>query len=121
MMNAIRAAALFALFLGTVHAQSQSDNPAPIRLHPANPHYFLFQGKAVALISSGEHYGAVLNPDFDYHRYLATLAADGLNHTSLCRFLPGSASEILRNTEKRSGARTWAVPGSLGPKRCAWI
>jgi hypothetical protein len=58
MMNAMRAAALFALFLGTAHLQSQSDKPAPIRLHPANPHYFLFRGKAVALITSGEHYGA---------------------------------------------------------------
>jgi hypothetical protein len=30
-----------------------------IRLLPQNPRYFLFRGKAVALISSGEHYGAV--------------------------------------------------------------
>ncbi len=31
----------------------------------------------------GEHYGAVLNLDFDYVRYLDALAADGLNHTRL--------------------------------------
>jgi len=30
----------------------------PIRLHPKNPHYFLFRGRAVALVSSGEHYAA---------------------------------------------------------------
>ena len=30
-------------------------------------------GEAVALITSAEHYGAVLNVDFDYPRYLDTL------------------------------------------------
>ncbi len=53
----------------------------PIRLHPRNPHYFLFRGKPAVLITSGEHYGAVLNLDFDYVKYLDTLAADGLNLT----------------------------------------
>ncbi len=38
----------------------------PIRLHPDNPHYFLFRGKPTILITSAEHYGAVLNPNFDY-------------------------------------------------------
>jgi hypothetical protein len=54
-----------------------------IRLHPKNPHYFEFRGKAVALVSSGENYGSVINTGFDYRRYLATLAADGLNYTRL--------------------------------------
>jgi hypothetical protein len=53
----------------------------PLALHPDNPHYFLWRGKPAVLVSSGEHYGAVLNLDFDYVRYLDTLAADGLNHT----------------------------------------
>src|SRR4051812_28099142 len=55
--------------------------PAPLALHPENPHYFLFREKAAVLITSGEHYGAVLNLDFDYVKYLDTLAADGLNLT----------------------------------------
>ena len=42
----------------------------PIRLHPDNPHYFWFRGKPVVLITAGEHYGAVLNLDFNYVRYL---------------------------------------------------
>jgi hypothetical protein len=63
----------------------------PIRLHPKNPHYFLFHGKAVALVSSGEHYGAVMNADFDYRRYLATLEAEGMNYT---RLFPGSYREV---------------------------
>jgi len=38
----------------------------PIQLHPDNPHYFLWRGQPTVLITSGEHYGAVLNADFDY-------------------------------------------------------
>ncbi len=67
---------LFARLLQTLNADT-------IRLHPQNPHYFLFRGKAVTLISSGEHYGAVLNADFDYRPYLFTLEAHGLNYTRL--------------------------------------
>ena len=33
----------------------------PIAQHPDNPHYFLFQGKPTILITSAEHYGAVVN------------------------------------------------------------
>src|SRR5215831_20476097 len=54
---------------------------APFSLSPQNPHYFLFRGKPTLLITSGEHYGAVLNLDFDYLKYLDTLARSGLNGT----------------------------------------
>jgi hypothetical protein len=54
---------------------------APIALHPANPHYFLWRDQPTILVTSGEHYGALLNLDFDYLRYFDTLAVDGLNHT----------------------------------------
>jgi hypothetical protein len=50
-------------------------------LHPDNPHYFLWRGEPTLLITSGEHYGAILNLDFDYVRYFDALAADKLNHT----------------------------------------
>ncbi len=53
----------------------------PLALHPKNPHYFLFRGKPTVIVTSGEHYGAVLNLDFDYRKYLDTLAKDGLNNT----------------------------------------
>ena len=73
----------------------------PIRLHPKNPHYFEFRGKAVALITSGEHYGAVINGAFDYRRYLDTLAKDGLNLTRLFGGsyieIPGQSFGIRRN------------------------
>ena len=57
--------------------------PTALSLHPENPHYFLFRGKPTVLITSGEHYGAVQNLEFDYRRYLDALAAEGLNHTRL--------------------------------------
>ncbi len=99
----IRLAACIALLASTMQAQekSQTAKQQPIRLHPANPHYFLFRGKAVVLVTSGEHYGAVLNRDFDYHRYLATLASDGLNYTRLFTGsyveVPAKSFGILRN------------------------
>src|SRR5215216_8207697 len=53
----------------------------PIALHPENPHYFLWRGRPTVLITSGEHYGALINLDFDYRAYLAALSADRLNLT----------------------------------------
>ena len=66
----------------------------PLRLHPENPHYFLFAGQPAVLIASGEHYGAVLNGGFDYVRYLDTLHADHLN---LTRTFSGSYREVPGN------------------------
>lgn len=54
-----------------------------LQLHPKNPHYFLYQAKPMVIVGSGEHYGAVMNLDFDYQRYLATLQKDRLNITRL--------------------------------------
>ncbi|MDP2983722.1 MAG: DUF6298 domain-containing protein [Candidatus Latescibacter sp.] len=73
----------------------------PISLHPGNPHYFLFRGKPTVLITSGEHYGAVLNLDFDYVPYLDELKAHDLNLTrtwvGTYREIPGSF-KITDNT-----------------------
>ncbi len=52
-----------------------------LSLHPDNPHYFLFRGEPTLLIGSTEHYGAVMNLDFDYIKYFDELAACGLNIT----------------------------------------
>lgn len=51
----------------------------PIRLHPDNGRYFLFREKPVVLMGSSEHYGALINLDFDYIRYLDETRACGLN------------------------------------------
>jgi hypothetical protein len=74
---------------------------SPIRLHPENPHYFLFRGKPTVLITSTEHYGAVLNGDFDAIPYLDELHARGFNLTrtfsGTYREVPGSF-KIEKNT-----------------------
>jgi hypothetical protein len=67
------------LLLGLALADCRGGQP--LSLAPQNPHYFLFRGKPTLLITSGEHYGAVLNLDFDYLKYLDTLAGSGLNGT----------------------------------------
>lgn len=72
-----------------------------LALHPENPHYFVFRGKPTIIITSGEHYGAVLNLDFDFAKFLDTLARDGLNGTrtwagAYCE--PPSAFNIASNT-----------------------
>jgi len=72
-------------------AEAVSPQPVPIRLHPENPRYFLWRGKPTVLISSGEHYGAVMNLDFDYVRYLDELKACGLN---LTRTFSGTYREV---------------------------
>lgn len=84
-MMKIAVVALFAI--GTLFAQ-------PLRLYPENPHYFLFAGQPTVLVTSGEHYGAVLNRDFDYVRYLNTLRADHLN---LTRTFSGAYREVFGN------------------------
>ncbi len=58
-----------------------ADNHPPLALHPDNPHYFQFRGKAAVLVTSGEHYGAVLNRAFNCVKYLDELRAHGLNLT----------------------------------------
>jgi hypothetical protein len=55
----------------------------PIALHPDNPHYFLFRGKPTILLTSAEHYGALLNRDFNYIPYLDELHARAFNLTRL--------------------------------------
>jgi hypothetical protein len=74
------------LLLGfTMHSLCQ-----PIALLPENPHYFLYKNKPTILITSAEHYGAVVNRKFDYHQYIDWLSAYGLNYT---RIYPGYLTE----------------------------
>jgi len=92
----------------------------PIGLHPQNPHYFEWRDKPTVLIGSGEHYGAVINLDFDYLKYLDTLKNDGLNQVRIFsgtfREVPGNFG-IVDNTLTPAAGRyvcPWArsdVPG----------
>ena len=70
----------FLCLLVTLHSFS-SVYTQPIALHPDNPHYFIHKNKPAILVSSGEHYGAVLNLDFNYIKYLNELYSEGLNMT----------------------------------------
>jgi hypothetical protein len=92
----------------------------PLQKHPGNPHIFLFKGKPAVLIGSGEHYGAVINLDFDYRKYLQTLGREGLNTT---RLFTGPHKEIegafgiLHNTLAPRGDRyiaAWARSSQPG-------
>lgn len=47
-----------------------SNTGTPICLHPENPRYFLYKGRPLVLITATEHYGAVLNRNFNYVIYL---------------------------------------------------
>ncbi len=68
-------------FANESHAQARDDHH--LRLLPENPHYFQWQGKPAVLVTSGEHYGALLNLDFDYCIYFDELQRHGLNHTRI--------------------------------------
>jgi hypothetical protein len=61
-----------------------------VSVDPANPHYLFFHGKPTLLITSAEHYGGVVNKDFDFVKYLDALKAYDLNYT---RIYPGALFE----------------------------
>ena len=55
----------------------------PISIDPDNPKVFLFRGKPRVLLTATEHYGAVMNRPFDFGRYLAQAAEEGMTLTRL--------------------------------------
>jgi hypothetical protein len=100
-LNGLKTFFLLVVVLGATIAPG-STAIKPLALHPDNPHYFIFRDKPTMLITSAEHYGAVLNLDFDYVKYLGTLQRGGLNHTrtfsgAAYLELPGSFN-ISKNT-----------------------
>jgi len=54
--------------------------------------YFEMDGKEVVLVGSSEHYGALVNADFDFIRYLDETQACGLNYV---RIFSGSYRETI--------------------------
>jgi hypothetical protein len=85
----------------TIGVSATGRTPKVLCLYPSNTHYFLFRGKPTVLVTSGEHYGSVINADFNYDRYLDELKRNHLNLTRIWvgpyRELPGDFN-ILNNT-----------------------
>jgi hypothetical protein len=79
----------------------------PIRLHPENGHYFLYKNKSTVLVASTEHYGSIINPDFDFTKYLETLKSLGLNHTRVWMGdyveVPGDFCQSINTSAPLSG------------------
>jgi len=73
-----------------------------LRVHPDNPRCFLYQDKPMKLLTSGEHYGAVLNADFDYDVYLDELQRNGLNLTRTFTFYREKPSSIPEPGEQNT-------------------
>ncbi|UCF38971.1 MAG: DUF4038 domain-containing protein [Acidobacteriota bacterium] len=94
-----RALAGFALLLGLIRVGWAE----PIRVYPENPHYFAYRGTPLVLIASDQHYGAVIDRDFDFVKYLEYLAAQGMNVT---RIYPGG---MFESPDK------WLPGNPLGP------
>lgn len=81
--------------------EEQEGGERPLAQHPLNPHYFEYRGAPLIVITSGEHYGAVLNRAFDYPVYLETLKEAGLNNTRVFAgpyVEPPGAFNIASNT-----------------------
>jgi hypothetical protein len=102
-----RAAAYLVLHLALVipascvQASQALEETKPIRLHPENPHYFEWRDEPTILITSGEHYGAVLNRAFNYKKYLNILQSHRLNLTRIFTGVycePAGAFNINDNT-----------------------
>ncbi len=106
---------LFGLLPGASQAQLK-----PLALHPQNSHYFIYHNQPTILITSGEHYGAVLNLDFNYKDYLDELQATSLNLTrtfSGAYVEPPGAFHIEENTLAPSPLRficPWARSNEAG-------
>lgn len=89
-----------------------ADAPAPVAAHPDNPRYFLFRGQPAFLITSGEHYGAVLNADLDFLPYLDELRSRGFN---LTRTFSGTYHEIAGSFLIRENTLAPRADRYLGP------
>lgn len=94
-----------------------------LRVSPQNPRYLEWRGRPVVLVGSGEHYGALVNLDFDFGRYFATLQRDGLNVTRIfsgaCYVEPQGAFHIEGNTLAPAKGR-YLAPWARSDEPGAW-
>jgi hypothetical protein len=62
----------------------------PVAVCPANGHYLMYRSKPIILVTSDHHYGAVIDGEFDYGKFLDYLGENGMN---LTRIYPGGMFE----------------------------
>lgn len=99
----------------TSDTDSAYSRSGTVRLYQQNPRYLEYMGKPIILITSAEHYGAVLNLDFDYKVYLETLAKEGFNYT---RIFGGTYIEPVDNI---FGIRKNTLAPSPGRFMAPWV
>src|SRR5262245_9698906 len=90
-LRLVRIGLMLTATAATPAIQAASAAVQSLRLHPDNSHYFLWRSKPTVLITAGEHYGAVMNLDFDFVRYLDELKANTFN---LTRTFSGTYREV---------------------------
>ena len=78
-----------------------------VRLSPQNHHYLEYNQKPILLLTSGEHYGALLNPDFNYITYFDALHKEAMNST---RVFSGAY------VERKNDIRFMQYGNTLAPK-----
>ena len=67
-------------------------------VHPKNHRCFLYRGKPIKIVTAAEHYGAVMNTNFDYNVYLKEMRRTGQNQTRVFTFYRELWGHNVRNT-----------------------
>lgn len=77
-------------------ASARADEP--IKLHPDNSRCFVYRGKPMKILTSAEHYGAVINAEFDYDVYLDEMQRTGQNQTRVFTFFRNAGKAGITRT-----------------------
>ncbi len=85
-----------------------------MRLYQENPRYLEIGGRPRVVVGSGEHYGSLLNADFDYRPYFEALGRYGLNQT-----------RVFSGTYRERPGHFGIVGNTLAPRAgrfvCPWL
>lgn len=79
---------------------------APLSVDRTNPRCFRYGGRTIKILTSAEHYGAVLNTGFDYEAYLREMRRTGQNGTRVFTFY----RELESSVPGPGAANTLAPP-----------
>ncbi len=96
-------------------ADVQKAESGPVRQHPENLHYFSYKGKPLVLITTDQHYGAVINLDFDYVPFLDRLHEYGVRPADTASTVTATACSVSRvrglpRSVRPAGNRTSTSP-----------